>query len=187
MSTIRYFLVLWCFFAMISLFGPVTSEEIPFITTMVSGGELTINESGPGNYLVQIQNTFPNATIMYDNKSVEVPLSYAFPLNICTVTMNITDESGEEKIYLVQANNIRFFEENKSLVYEAIPQEFSDIAHLISDQTKIHEIKPGLFTLTNVSFANIVPAAENSPYNYCCTFEQMDNHQCVPARPLCGY
>jgi hypothetical protein len=163
------------------------SEETPVMITVVSGGESTIDLLEPGRYLVQIQNVTPNATVLSQNRSVQIPLSYAFPSNFSTAVMNNMDTNGEEKTFLVRANDIRFIEENQSLAFEILPQEFSESTLPVPDQTTIQEIIPGLYSQANISFEFIISAAENTPLYHCCTFDQIDNYKCVPMRPMCGY
>lgn len=163
------------------------SEETPVMITVVSGGESTIDEIEPGIYLVQIQNIIPNVTVLSDNRSVKVPLPYAFPANFSMAAMNLMDNNGEEKTFLVRAVDIRYFEANQSLVCEIIPQEFYNSTPLVPDQTTIHKIIPGYYTWINVSFEYFAPAPENALLQSCCTFEQVDTQKCVPMRPFCGY
>lgn len=187
MSIFRFFLIICFFCVVISLSGPGMSEETPVMITVVSGGESTIDLQEPGKYLVQIQNVTPNATVFSQNRSVQVPLSYAFPSNFSTAVMNSTDTNGEEKTFLFRANNIRFIEENQSLEFDIIPLNFSESSLLVPDQTTIHGIIPGLYSQANVSFEFVILAAENTPLYPCCTFDQIDNYKCVPMRPMCGY
>ena len=183
----RFSLTICCVFALISLFGLGISEETPVMITVVSGVESTIIPVENGTYLVQIQIVTSNATVFSQNKSVQVPLAYAFPSNFSMAVMNSTNENGEEKTFFGRINKIQFVKENQSLVFEILPQEFSESILFVPNQTTIHEITPGLYTKSKVSFEFDISTAENTPFDLCCTFEQIENKKCSPSRPLCGY
>lgn len=186
MSFFRLILMIGCFFVVLSMSGPGMSEETPGMITVISGGESTILEIEPGIYQAHIQDIDSNATVFYENRSVQVLLKYAFLANSSSATMDLMDNKGEEKTFLVRATDLRYFEENQSLVCEITPQEFPGSTSLAPNQSGTHEIVPGLYTRTNVSFEySTVPG--NSPLNSCCTFDQVDSKKCVPMRPLCGY
>lgn len=187
MCIYRQYLIIGCFAIITSLFGPVIGEENPVIITTVTGGESTIYEVEPGIFQVHIQDIIPNASVLYDDRSVLVPLQYAFMGNSSIAALHLTDNNEEEKTFLVRAEDIRYFEENQSLVCEITPQELYNGNPLVPDQTRADEVLSGLYTLTNISFEYSIQGPENSPVDSCCTFDEMDTKKCVPMRPLCGY
>lgn len=185
MNIFRFFLVLVSLCAIISVLGSGISEELPVMTTVVSGGKSTITESEPGAFLVQIQNITPNATVSSGNRTVQVSVPYALPAHEITAAIHLVDHEGKVKTFLIKAGDIRFFEENQTLVFDTITEEFYESTPFVSEPTTFVDVEPGMYTETNVSFADFIKLAENTPNTYCCTFDQVENKGCT--RPLCGY
>ncbi|PWR71884.1 hypothetical protein DLD82_12755 [Methanospirillum stamsii] len=166
-----------------TLIFSVVGDETPVMQVLVSGNISSISEPDPGTYQIQIQNVIPNATVLYDTRSVTVPLQHALITNTTTGPIRLVDNNGDMIRDIVRVTDIRYLEEDKTLEFDLIPLEFQEG----SEQVKIREIVPGSYTQTDVTFVYTIPAPENTPVDYCCTFKQVEDKKCVPMRPLCGY
>jgi len=154
---------------------------------MVSGNESHISEPEPGIYQVVIQNMHTNATITQGGKTIEIPLSLALVSNSSAGAIELVNNEGDALIFMIQATNMDYYDENQTLWLKIAPLEYYDGTHLSPDNMTVSEIIPGSYTMTDMTLEFRGHVAFNDPYSHCCTFDQMDHGKCSPLRPLCGY
>lgn len=157
------------------------------MVVMVSGNESHISEPEPGIYQVVIQNMHTNATVTQGGKTIEIPLSLAHVSNSSAGAIELVNNEGDALIFMIQATNMDYYDENQTLWLKIAPLEYYDGTHLSPDNMTVSEIIPGSYTMTDMTLEFRGHVAFNDPYSHCCTFDQMDHGKCSPLRPLCGY
>lgn len=187
MQTTRDFIIIGVIFGIFSLSVPVVGDDGPHLQVDISGNESTISEVLPGIFHAEILKVNPVATVLFENKTVFIPIPYALPSNTSTGFMNTVNNTGDMMTFMIQATDIRLSEEKQTIHLEMIPLEFYEGSSRAPDHAIKNDIVPGSYSITNLTLEYAVPASQNTPGNYCCTFEEIDNHKCRPLRPLCGY
>lgn len=96
------------------------------------------------------------------------------------------DNEGKEMTFMGRATNPSYSEEHQTLQCELVPLDFDDDTNLVPVKERVREITAGSYTWTNITLESAVQPVENAQSDFCCTFDQVKNHDCFPMRPLCG-